>query len=219
MLININLKINYFINFVYFVVFFLKKAKFLFMNKLKLTIESLVYSQTQSGAYVLVMVEEESNKKLPIVIGTAEAQAIAIALEDMDAPRPLTHDLFVNFASSFNINLTEVIITKLHEGIFYAELVCENFANKIRIDSRTSDAIALAVRFKCPIYVNKEVINKAGVTPDVENIHEDLASNFDSQESELLDKSDEDLKNMLNDAIKTEDYELASKIRDELKNR
>ena len=189
------------------------------MNKLKLSIESLVYSQTQSGAYVLVMVEEESNKKLPIVIGTAEAQAIAIALEDMDAPRPLTHDLFVNFASSFNINLAEVVITKLHEGIFYAELVCENFANKIRIDSRTSDAIALAVRFKCPIYVNEEVIIKAGVTPDVENIHEDLGANLDSKENELLNKTEEELKKMLDAAIKKEDYELASKIRDELKNR
>lgn len=189
------------------------------MDKLKLTIESLVYSQTQSGAYVLVMVEEESNKKLPIVIGTAEAQAIAIALEDMDAPRPLTHDLFVNFASSFNINLSEVIITKLDEGIFYAELVCENFANKIRIDSRTSDAIALAVRFKCPIFVNKEVLKKAGVTPEVENVHEDIASNFESEENELLNKTDKELQDMLNEAIKKEDYELASKIRDELKSR
>ena len=104
------------------------------MNKIKLNIESLVYSQTQSGAYVLVLIEENGERKLPIVIGTAEAQAIAIALEGMRPPRPLTHDLFINFASAYNINLVEVLITKLEEGIFYAELVCESFANRIKID-------------------------------------------------------------------------------------
>jgi len=186
------------------------------MDKLKLTIESLVYSQTQSGAYVLVMLEEESNKKLPIVIGTSEAQAIAIALENMNTPRPLTHDLFVNFASSFNINLSEVIITKLDEGIFYAELVCENFANKIRIDSRTSDAIALAIRFKCPIFVNKEIIEKAGVNPETEKQQDEIYSDVATQTDELKLKSDDNLKTMLNEAIKKEDYELASKIRDEI---
>ncbi|MBN2756594.1 MAG: bifunctional nuclease family protein [Bacteroidales bacterium] len=190
------------------------------MNKLRLSIESLVYSQTQSGAYVLVMVEEGTNRKLPIVIGTAEAQAIAIALEDMNPPRPLTHDLFVNFAAAFNINILEVIITKLHEGIFYSELVCENFANKIVIDSRTSDAIALAVRFKCPIYAYQEVFDKAGVDPDTlqnSKFQEDIDSDYEPDTLELKHKTKEELKQMLNDAIKKEDYELASKIRDELK--
>jgi len=121
------------------------------MNKVRLNIESLVYSQTQSGAYVLVLIEENGSRKLPIVIGSAEAQAIAIALEGMNPPRPLTHDLFVNFASAFNINLDEVLITKLEEGIFYSELICDSLANRVKIDSRTSDAVALAIRFKCPI--------------------------------------------------------------------
>ncbi|MDF1547969.1 MAG: bifunctional nuclease family protein, partial [Bacteroidales bacterium] len=134
------------------------------MNRIKLNIESLVYSQTQSGAYVLVLIEEDGARKLPIVIGTAEAQAIAIALEGMRPPRPLTHDLFINFASAYNINLVEVLITKLEEGIFYSELVCESFANRIKIDSRTSDAVALAIRFKCPIYANDSVLKMAGIS-------------------------------------------------------
>jgi len=186
------------------------------MNKLKLTIESLVHSQSQSGAYVLVLLEEESNKRLPIVIGMAEAQAIAIALEDMDSPRPLTHDLFVNFAASFNINLSEIVITKLETGIFYAELVCENFANKIRIDSRTSDAIALAIRFKCPIYVDEKIIEKAGVAPEVKEEENENYNDVILKPNELKLNADTELNAMLDEAIKKEDYELASKIRDEI---
>ncbi len=185
------------------------------MNKLKLTIESLVHSQSQTGAYVLVMLEEESGKRLPIVIGTSEAQAIAIALENIDAPRPLTHDLFVNFATSFNISVSEVVITKLELGIFYSELICENFANKIRIDSRTSDAIALAIRFNCPIYVNEKIIEKAGINPETEKENDNYMQPV-PQNEELSTHVDKELKLMLAEAIKKEDYELASKIRDEL---
>jgi bifunctional DNase/RNase len=193
------------------------------MRKIRLEIESLVYSQTQHGAYVLVLIEENGNRKLPIVIGAAEAQAIAIGQERMQAPRPLTHDLFVNFASAFNITLHEVVITKLEEGIFYAELICENFANRIKIDSRTSDAVALAVRFKCPIYVNEEVLKIAGISTQEEEKEDYGTHNYtpeqDNFENSLSRKTITELKMMLNDAVNQEKYELASKIRDEINRR
>ena len=191
------------------------------MNRIKLSIESLVYSQTQSGAYVLVLIEENGNRKLPIVIGTAEAQAIAIALEGMYPPRPLTHDLFINFASAYNINMIEVLITKLEEGIFYSELVCENFSNKVRIDSRTSDAVALAIRFKCPIYANETVLNVAGISSsDFGKTMNDQEDETDAEQNKRLeDQTIQELEKMLNDSINSENYELASKIRDELNKR
>jgi len=192
------------------------------MNKVRLNIESLVYSQTQSGAYVLVLIEENGSRKLPIVIGSAEAQAIAIALEGMNPPRPLTHDLFVNFASAFNINLDEVLITKLEEGIFYSELICDSLANRVKIDSRTSDAVALAIRFKCPIYVNEEVLKHAGISSASyssadTSVEEEII--LDGEGSELGTKSLEDLKKLLSEAINNEEYENASKIRDEINRR
>ena len=192
------------------------------MKKVRLEIESLVYSQTQHGAYVLVLIEENGERKLPIVIGAAEAQAIAIGQEQMQPPRPLTHDLFVNFASAFNISLQEVVITKLDEGIFYAELICENFANRIKIDSRTSDAVALAVRFKCPIYVNEEVLKVAGISTREETSANYSSRNIRSEddlEDALSRKSLNELKQMLNEAVNQEKYELASKIRDEINRR
>ncbi|MFN8255307.1 MAG: bifunctional nuclease family protein [Bacteroidales bacterium] len=191
------------------------------MNKIKLSIESLVYSQAQSGAYVLVLIEENGNRKLPIVIGTAEAQAIAIALEGMYPPRPLTHDLFVSFASAYNINVTEVLITKLEEGIFYAELICESFANKIKIDSRTSDAVALAIRFKCPIFANESVLSAAGISSnDFGKTMNDTGDNTDLESSKSLEERDiQELERMLKEAVNSENYELASQIRDELNRR
>jgi uncharacterized protein len=191
------------------------------MNKIKLSIESLVYSQTHSGAYVLVLIEEFGQRKLPIVIGTAEAQAIALALEGMTPPRPLTHDLFVNFALAYNINLVEVIITKLEGEIFYAELVCESISSRIKIDSRTSDAVALAIRFKCPIYANESVLKSAGISyvgqPSQQGKAESTIGN--EQSSDLAIKSLSELELLLNDAINSENYELASKIRDEINKR
>jgi uncharacterized protein len=191
------------------------------MNRIKLSIESLVYSQTQSGAYVLVLIEENGIRKLPIVIGTAEAQAIAIALEGMYPPRPLTHDLFVNFASAYNINVIEVLITKLEEGIFYSELVCENFGGRIKIDSRTSDAVALAIRFKCPIYANETVLNTAGISSNDfgKSMHEGDEDTNQSDSKSLEERELQELERMLNDAINSENYELASKIRDEINKR
>ena len=193
------------------------------MNKIKLNIESLVYSQTQSGAYVLVLIEENGQRKLPIVIGTAEAQAIAIALEGMHPPRPLTHDLFISFASAYNINMLEVYITKLEEGIFYSELVCESFSNQIKIDSRTSDAVALAIRFKCPIYANESVLKMAGISSN-----EFSSSTYQEEEEEIeISTSDKkldeqslpELKKLLDEAINNENYEQASRIRDEINKR
>lgn len=192
------------------------------MNRIKLNIESLVYSQTQSGAYVLVLIEEDGARKLPIVIGTAEAQAIAIALEGMRPPRPLTHDLFINFASAYNINLVEVLITKLEEGIFYSELVCESFANRIKIDSRTSDAVALAIRFKCPIYANDSVLKMAGISANEfgnASVEGEDSNEIDVDNKNLEDQSITELKKMLTDAITNENYELASQIRDEINKR
>jgi uncharacterized protein len=192
------------------------------MNRIKLSIESLVYSQTQSGAYVLVLIEDPGTRKLPIVIGTAEAQAIAIALEGMYPPRPLTHDLFVNFASAYNINIIEVMITKLEEGIFYSELICESFANRIKIDSRTSDAVALAIRFKCPIYANESVLSMAGISSnDFGKTPNDLAENeSDSVDQKSFEEMElPELEHLLNNAISSENYELASQIRDEINKR
>lgn len=192
------------------------------MGKIKLNIESLVYSQTHPGAYVLVLIEEEGMRKLPIVIGATEAQAIAISLEGMKPPRPLTHDLFTSFASAFNISLDEVVITRLDEGIFYSELICDSLANRIKIDSRTSDAVALAIRFKCPIYADEDVLKQAGISstdydnPDTQ-MDEELIR--DERHAGLAAKSLKDLKEMLSEAINKEEYELASKIRDEINRR
>lgn len=192
------------------------------MNKIRLNIESLVYSQTHSGAYVLVLIEEYGQRKLPIVIGTAEAQAIAIALEGMNPPRPLTHDLFVNFALAYNINLVEVLITKLEGEIFYAELICQSASSRIKIDSRTSDAVALAIRFKCPIFANENVLKSAGISYTPQQSQQNSKEQNDevlTDSSNLTTKSLSELELMLNEAINSENYELASKIRDEINKR
>ena len=122
------------------------------MKRVRLNILGLSFSQTQDNAYVLILIEDEGERRIPIIIGSAEAQAIAIQLEKMKAPRPLTHDLFFSFAKSFSIEITEVVIHKLHEGIFYSKIVCKSEDRQIEIDARTSDAVAMAVRFECPIY-------------------------------------------------------------------
>jgi uncharacterized protein len=191
------------------------------MNKIKLSIESLVYSQAHSGAYVLVLIEEYGQRKLPIVIGTAEAQAIALALEGMTPPRPLTHDLFVNFALAYNITLVEVVVTKLEGEIFYAELVCENASSRIKIDSRTSDAVALAIRFKCPIYANETVLKTAGISYSPQPAAHSKTENeqFSGDPGDLSHLTISELEALLSDAINSENYELASQIRDEINKR
>ena len=139
------------------------------MHKIRLNILGLSVSQTQSGAYALVLAEENGERRIPIIIGPVEAQAIAIQLEGLKPPRPLTHDLIKNMAMAFDIALLEVTIYKLEEGIFYSELLCEMDGKEIKIDSRTSDAVALALRFRCPIYTTEEILKKSGIILDLED--------------------------------------------------
>jgi bifunctional DNase/RNase len=193
------------------------------MDKIKLEIVGLSYSQTQSGAYALVLSEVDGNRRLPIIIGGFEAQAIAIELEKMVPTRPLTHDLFKSFATTFNIDVKEVIIYNLVEGIFYSKIICE-FDGKIsEIDARTSDAIAIGVRFECPVYTYENILASAGILLDESSIEEeDLITEkaeVDTNENTLESLSDEELEKELNQAIDNEDYELASKIRDEINKR
>lgn len=193
------------------------------MDKVKLEIVGLSYSQTQSGAYALVLAEVGGKRSLPIIIGGYEAQAIAIELEKMTPTRPLTHDLFKNFAQSFHIEVVEIVIYNLVEGVFYAKLICSQDGKFSEIDARTSDAIALGVRFKCPIFTYENILSSAGIlldenqelTPDAE------ASNVSTEltETKISQVNIEELENQLNEAIDNEDYELASKIRDEINKR
>ena len=187
-------------------------------KKVKLNILGLSYSQTQSGAYALVLAEEDGERRIPIIIGGVEAQSIAIKLEGLEPPRPLTHDLFHNFANTFNIDITEVVIYKLEEGIFYSELVCLNAENEIRIDSRTSDAVALALRFNCPIYTYEEIIDKAGIVLEFGK-KEPSKTTSKGSSGRYNKKSVDELQQMLDEAISKEDYEKASEIRDEINRR
>lgn len=194
------------------------------MKKVKLEIVGLSYSQTQTGAYALVLGETKGKRRLPIIIGGFEAQAIAIELEKMTPSRPLTHDLFKSFAEGFNINISEVIIYNLVEGIFFAKLISSDGSKEVEIDARTSDAIALAVRFNCPINTYEFILSQAGILLDDEAIaaandpieKEDLV---EVEETDYIKKSTEELKQLLEVALDEEDYEKASRIRDELNNR
>ena len=143
------------------------------MHKIKLNVLGLSISQTQTGAYALVLSEDNGERRIPIIIGPVEAQSIAIQLEGLHPPRPLTHDLFKNIANAFGIELVEVFIYKLEEGIFYSELICDQAGTRISVDSRTSDAVALALRFMCPIYTSEEILNKAGIVIEVADRSED----------------------------------------------
>lgn len=197
------------------------------MKKIKLEIVGLSYSQTQSGAYALVLGEDGGNRRLPIIIGGFEAQAIAVELENMTPTRPLTHDLFKNFALSYNINITEVLIYNLKEGVFYSKLICSDGTTSKEIDARTSDAIAMAVRFNCPIYTFDWILSQAGVAIDDESlpIEEPREKPKEKEKEkkkstpEFNSLSEEELKESLMKAIDEEAYELASKIRDELNKR
>lgn len=199
------------------------------MKKLKLEIIGLSYSQTQSGAYALVLGEEKGKRRLPIIIGAFEAQAIAIELENMTPSRPLTHDLFKSFAQSFNIEIEEVIVFNLVEGVFYAKLICNDGEKKIEIDARTSDAIAIAVRFNCPIYTYEFILSSAGIlldenAPMVGMEEKGPAAEVTQKggkltETELAGATTEELKEELKKALDEEAYEKASKIRDELTKR
>ncbi len=202
------------------------------MSLIKLSIKGISYSQTQSGAYALVLSEEEGTRTLPIIIGAFEAQSIAIALEtEIRPPRPLTHDLFKTFSDRFLITIKEVIIHKLVDGVFFSSLVCEKDGSEEVIDARTSDAIAIAVRFDAPIFTYENILEKAGVFLKLEDefgIKDDLESDEVSLELENLvaktettfsDLSTKELHKQLSDAVTNENYELAAKIRDEISKR
>ena len=206
------------------------------MSLIRLNIKGISYSQTQSGAYALILSEENGERKLPIVIGAFEAQSIAIALEkDIRPPRPLTHDLFKNFSDRYDINIKQVIIHKLIDGVFYASLICERDAIEEIIDARTSDAIALALRFSAPIFTYKNILEKAGVIlkinteKDGEKIEESFVFDNETLENQNEIEATEDvtfknlslsdLKDLLKKAIQDEDYEVAAKIRDEISRR
>ena len=197
------------------------------MQKVRLEIQGIAYSQTQSGSYVLTLIEAAGNRKLPIVIGGFEAQAIAVELEKMIPNRPLTHDLFKSFCISCDVTIKEVLIYKFEEGVFYAKLICDKEGVHTEIDSRTSDAIAVGVRFNSPIYTFSNVLEDAGITQDQEDAFESdsLVSqdddDFDIEETvnDYSSSSMEDLEKQLQGALEQEDYELASKLRDEIKKR
>jgi bifunctional DNase/RNase len=193
------------------------------MKRVKLKVMGISYSQTQSGAYALILIEENGDRRIPIIIGGFEAQAIVIKLENLDPPRPLTHDLFKKFADEFNITVIEVMIYKLEEGVFFSKLVCNNGVKEYSIDSRTSDAVAIALRFGCPIYITDEILKKAGITvnsPENELSSVNEVENFFEPETTKYDTfSDEELYKMIDEAIKTEDYERAAAVRDEISKR
>jgi bifunctional DNase/RNase len=195
------------------------------MNKIRLEIFGLSYSQTQSGAYALVLAEVGGSRRLPIIIGGFEAQAIAIELEKMKPSRPLTHDLFRSLAVEFDILVKEIYIYKLQEGIFYAKIICESNGDYKEIDARTSDAIAIGVRFNCPIFTTENILSSSGILMDESN---QLLGADESETSEesmadlanpLHSRSTDELNDMLEEALGNEDYELASQIRDEINKR
>lgn len=194
------------------------------MKKLELDIVALSHSVTQSHNYAVVLGEILGSRRLPIVIGGFEAQAIAVAMEKMSPNRPLTHDLFKNTLETFDIELKEVVISNLLDGIFYAKLVCLRAGEFFEIDSRTSDAIAMAVRFDCPIFTYEFIMEQAGVVlddADEEKISKTSAvtTKKDAGDAPLHSYSVEDLNKLLEEVLKNEDYERAAEIRDELKSR
>lgn len=210
------------------------------MNKIQLDIVGLSYSQTQSGAYALVLGEMHGNRRLPIIIGGFEAQAIAVEIEKMTPSRPLTHDLFKSLAEAYDIQIEEVLIYNLVDGIFFAKVMCKSGDTRIELDARTSDAVALAVRFECPIYTYDFIMSSAGIVIEgndfafLENISS--SSNPDTAEvksetptpkpspqnkevSPYASLTLEQLENTLQKAIENEQYETAAKIRDEIERR
>ena len=195
------------------------------MRKIKLEILSLSYSQTHSSSFTLVLIEPKKNKKLPIIIGSAEAQSIAMQLEKMVSPRPLSHDIIKSFADKFSIQVTEIIIYNLIEGVFFSKLICNNGGQEEEIDSRTSDAVAIALRFNCPIYTYDFILSTAGILLE-DDVLEDLQKEVFSEDSpasepknEFSSYTSEELKLQLNKAIEEEDYERATHLRDEIAKR
>ena len=201
------------------------------MEIVELKIQGISYSDNTSGAFALILQETNGSRKLPIVIGGFEAQAIAIGLEKkIKTSRPLTHELFKSFADKFGIKLNHIIISKLKDGVFFSNIVCENNDDIIKIDSRTSDAIALSIRFKIPIFVKKDILDEAGFDDDEKyseeinftdnNFFKDENSNKSYIKSKDIKKiSTNNIKKMLENSLQNEDYEMAARLRDELNSR
>ncbi len=193
------------------------------MEKVELKFLRITYSHTHAGAYALILAEKQGDRRLPIIIGGVEAQAIAIQVENIKPARPLTHDLFKNLADQLNINLKEVVINDLVEGIFHAKLVLEQGEHEVEVDARSSDAIALALRFACPIFTYEFIMSAAGLK--VEEGDEEKEATEKVEKPEKAEKKSiktaslDDLKSMLSEALADEDYERASRLRDELKRR
>jgi len=197
------------------------------MNKVELEIINITQGFTQHHSYAVVLGEVKGKRRLPIVIGAAEAQAIAVAIENMPPARPLTHDLFKTVMETFHVFLSEIVITNLLDGVFYSKLICIFNGEEHEIDSRTSDAIALAIRFGCPIYIYGNILESSGILLIEDNIEKDLTEEYSTVASPSSNKEKTDytiytgkeLEKLLNDALANEDYEKAAAIRDELNKR
>lgn len=197
------------------------------MNKVRLEIVGMTYSESSTGAYVLILGDRNSHLRLPIVIGGAEAQSIAVGIERQRNSRPLTHDLFIKFADTFNINIREVVINRFRDGVFYAMLVCEHNGQLTMVDARPSDAIALAVRLNCEIYAYETVMEEAGI--EMEEESEEMREESEKMKDEsgeievesgastpLSAQNIEELEEQLQEAIENEDYERAALLRDKI---
>jgi hypothetical protein len=193
------------------------------MKKIKLDVFNIQPSNTQTGAYALILEENKGKRRIPIIIGVLEAQAIVVEKEKLKPNRPLTHDLFKPFSTEFGINFTEVIIYNLVEGVFYSKIICNNGEKEIEIDSRTSDAIALALRFNCPIYTYEFIISSVGIAIDDDDENNSIVENEDefveTSVNSFSKYTSKQLSEMLQEALDEEDYEKATNIRDELQAR
>ena len=194
------------------------------MKKIKLEILGLSSSQSQTGSFALVLGEKDGNRRLPIIIGMFEAQAIAIEIEKIRPNRPMTHDLFKSFAHEFDYTIREIVISNLKEGVFFAKIVCESQDKVVEVDARPSDAIAIGLRFEAPIFTFEKILSEAGIEfsgdedAELDEIKPDLVEKADPQKKRhsMQDDSVEKLNELLKKAIEMEDYEQAAKIRDEL---
>ena len=187
------------------------------MNKIKLQILGITFNQVQTGAYALILSEEQGNRRIPIIVGTPEAQSIALFLENLHPPRPLTHDLFIAFMQVLKITLKETNIYKYEEGVFHSEMIFNDGMKDIFLDSRTSDAIALALRANAPIYIKSSIMKDVSIEWEEEDIGDDPEQNKQKQSISLDKLSPEKLKQLLSEAITVENYEKASYIRDLIK--
>ncbi|MFO7575170.1 MAG: bifunctional nuclease domain-containing protein [Bacteroidales bacterium] len=193
------------------------------MQRVKLKVLGISYSQTQSGAYALVLAEETGERRMPIIIGGFEAQSIVIKLENLNPPRPLTHDLFKSFADSFGITLFEVVIDRFEDGVFYSKLICSDGEKDFSIDSRTSDAVALSLRFNCPIFTTEDIMERAGIIIDQATAEPQPESEenrvADEGGKDYVSLSDEELTKMMEEAVAREDYEKAAAMKSEIDRR